>query len=212
MANKDNGSAIEKYRSYSDEKLCKLAGNRDDAALECLFLNYRDIIKSKANLYFLVGGDKDDLIQEGMIGLFGAIMNYREGKDASFRTFAELCIGRQMMTAVKTADRLKHSPLNSSVSIYNAANGNDEDATIEETFADRNTSTPEEELLIKDQLERIERDSAKIFSKLELSVWNEYKEGKTYTEIARGMRKSQKTIDNAIQRMKKKVERQMELY
>ncbi|MDR1953400.1 MAG: sigma-70 family RNA polymerase sigma factor [Clostridiales Family XIII bacterium] len=209
----DNGKTTERYRSYSDEKLCALAGNGDDAALDYIFRNYRDIIKSKANLYFLVGGDKDDLIQEGMIGLFGAIMNYKEGKDASFRTFAELCIGRQMMTAVKSADRLKHSPLNSSVSIYNAANDRDENAaSIEETFADRNTSTPEEEVLIKDQLERIERDSAQLFSKLELAVWNEYKIGKTYTEIARSMGKSSKTIDNALQRMKKKVETHMKLY
>jgi RNA polymerase sporulation-specific sigma factor len=209
----DGGKTIKRYKSYTDEELCGLAGNGDDAALEYIFRNYRDTIKRKANLYFLVGGDKDDLIQEGMIGLFGAIMNYREGRAASFRTFAELCIGRQMMTAVRSADRLKHSPLNSSVSIYNAANDRDENAaSIEETFVDRNTSTPEEEVLVNDQLERIEKDSARIFSKLELSVWNEYKTGKTYAEIARSVGKSPKTIDNALQRMKKKVELHMELY
>jgi RNA polymerase sporulation-specific sigma factor len=200
------------YAAYSEEMLCKLAGDGDDVALNRIFRDYRDIIKSKANLYFLVGGDKDDLVQEGMIGLFGAIMNFKEDRETSFRTFAELCIGRQMMTAVKTADRLKHSPLNSSVSIYNTADGDEDDASIEETFIDRSASTPEEELLIKDQLERIEKESVKIFSKLELSVWNEYKIGRTYTEIAHSLGKTPKTIDNALQRMKKKVERHMELY
>jgi RNA polymerase sporulation-specific sigma factor len=117
-----------------------------------------------------------------------------------------------MMTAVKTADRMKHSPLNSSVSIYDAVSGKAGDASIEETFVDRNAYTPEEELLIKDQLERVESESAKLFSKLELSVWNEYKTGKTYTEIAQGMGKSPKTIDNALQRMKKKVEKHMGAY
>ncbi|MDR2157681.1 MAG: sigma-70 family RNA polymerase sigma factor [Clostridiales Family XIII bacterium] len=214
MTDKPGKYRREKYESCGEEALCKLAGDGDEVALERLFRIYRDVIKSKANLYFLMGGDKDDLIQEGMIGLFGAIMNYREEREASFRTFADLCIGRQMITAVKSADRLKHSPLNSSVSIHNPAENRDarERASIEETFVDRNIHTPEEALLIKDQMERIEQASAKLFSKLELSVWNGYKMGRTYTEIARSMGKSPKTIDNALQRMKKKVERHIELY
>ena len=201
----------EKYEDLTDEALAELARNGDEDAAEFLYRKYKDIIRGRGNLYFMVGADKDDLIQEGMIGLFRAISNYNPERQASFRTFADLCINRQMITAIKRAGRMKHSPLNTSVSIYDKYDSDENSKSIEETYPDRIGYNPEEEVLFNEQVEYIEKNSEKIFSKLELTVWNEYLQGKTYTEIASHMDKSPKAIDNAIQRMKKKVEKELDV-
>ena len=204
--------SIKELEKQSDERLQKSAREGDDAALEILFQRYRIIINAKANLYFLVGGDKDDLVQEGMIGLFRAIMDYNDMKNASFRTFAELCINRQLLTAVKRDARLKNSPLNTSLSLQGISDDADEESgKIEKMLADKNTSSPEEEVLVNDQMDRLMRESVKNFSKMELAVWYEYINGMSYTEIAEILGKSPKTIDNATQRIKKKVEKILNL-
>jgi RNA polymerase sporulation-specific sigma factor len=196
-----------------EDRLAALAAGGDESAQDILFRSYRAVIRGKANLYFLAGGDKDDLIQEGMIGLFRAIMDYDADSQASFHTFAELCIGRQMMTAVKTADRLKHSPLNTSLSIYVRTGHEDENTTtIEDTLADQNNPSPEEALIARDEARLLEENSVKLFSKLEFAVWEEFCKGHTYKEIAAILNKPPKTVDNAIQRMKKKVEKHMDMY
>jgi RNA polymerase sporulation-specific sigma factor len=196
----------DKYLNIGEDELAELAADGDERAMDTLFRSYRDVIKGKTNLYFLAGGEKDDLIQEGMIGLFRAVMYYKKDAEASFRTFAELCISRQMMTAVKTANRLKHSPLNTSLSLHASINDEDSSDTIEELLADRTYPSPEDMLIARDRAQRLEEDSVKLFSKLELAVWNEFRTGKTYKEIATTLGKPPKTVDNAIQRMKKKVE------
>lgn len=203
------------HQNTDEDSLAALAAAGDEAAQDILFRSYRDVIRGKTNLYFLAGGDKDDLIQEGMIGLFRAIMDYKAESEASFRTFAELCISRQMMTAVKTADRMKHSPLNTSLSLQASAGSDGAEGagdTFEETLADKTSPSPEEMLIARDQARRLEEDSVKLFSKLELAVWEEFCKGKTYKEIAKSLDKPPKTVDNAIQRMKKKVEKHLDIY
>lgn len=196
----------EDYGKCPDEILSRLARKGDEMALEQIFHQYRENIRGKANLYFMVGGEKEDMIQEGMIGLFWAIMNFDEAKGASFSTFAELCINRQMISAARRSGRLKHTPLNTSVSLNNSANDDDESPdSMEDTIADNRENTPEEVLMMNDDLERIFIAGVSSLSKLELEVWEEYVRGKTYTEIARSLGKSPKTIDNAIQRIKKKM-------
>ncbi|MDR1292063.1 MAG: sigma-70 family RNA polymerase sigma factor [Clostridiales Family XIII bacterium] len=204
------------YEKLSHEKLAAIARGGDEAALDMLFREYRDTIRVKASLYFLAGGDTGDLVQEGMIGLFHAIMNYDASKEASFRTYAELLIARQMITAIRTADRLKHRPLNTSLSLdaepltggggggAGENTGTPGGANLGATLPDAGAS-PEEALLMKDEMERLEAESVRRFSKLELDVWNEYKKGVAYTDIAKSLGRSHKAIDNALQRMKKKV-------
>jgi RNA polymerase sporulation-specific sigma factor len=212
------------YEKLSHEKLAALARDGDENALNLLFREYRDTIRGKASLYFLAGGDTGDLVQEGMIGLFRAIMNYDESKEASFRTYAELLIARQMIAAIRSAARLKHRPLNTSLSLDAgvsfcapagaAGEGADGDrmssasANLGASLPDASAS-PEEAVLLKDEMERLEAVSLRRFSKLERAVWNEYKRGMAYTDIAKALGCSPKAIDNALQRMKKKVARAM---
>jgi RNA polymerase sporulation-specific sigma factor len=203
---------IKKYDNQTEENIVKLAGAGDEVALEFIYLKYRDIIKSKANLYFLMGGSKDDLIQEGMIGLFGAVMRYDADKNASFRTFAEMCIEHNMVNAVKASARIKHSPLNAFVSIYADPNDEGEYEKLEAQLEDKSMGTPEDLILLQDQFEYINKSSAKIFSKLERIVWREFLKGRTYTEIAEVLGKSPKSIDNSIQRIRKKIEKYLSLY
>jgi RNA polymerase sporulation-specific sigma factor len=189
----------------SEEELIALACAGDEAALGKVFSEYRELIKSKANSYYLIGGDKEDLVQEGMIGLFWAIMHYDESKEAAFRTFAYLCIRRQMINAVKADGRYKHTPLNTFISIYDSFENEDGVSGLEEYLSDPAAKSPEELLLMQEDLDNIERASTKLFSKLELDVWSEFRRGKTYTEIAVQLGKPPKSIDNTIQRIKKKI-------
>jgi RNA polymerase sporulation-specific sigma factor len=207
------------YEKLSHEKLVKQARNGDEAALELIFREYRETIRGKASLYFLAGGDTGDLVQEGMIGLFRAIMDYDESKEASFRTYAELLIARQMIAAVRSAARQKHIPLNTSLSLDASAGPISGDSpgdagggvpdghiNLGDILPD-DAASPEEALLAKDRIERLEAESVRLFSKFELNVWCEYKKGMAYTDIAKALGKTPKAVDNAIQRMKKKVAR-----
>jgi RNA polymerase sporulation-specific sigma factor len=200
-----------KYEKLSHEKLAVYAREGDEAALDLLYREYRETIRGKATPFFLTGGEREDLIQEGMIGLFHAIMAYNPAKEASFRTFAERLIAHQMIAAVRSAERLKHRPLNTSLSLDAAAFGEkggsaDEYGAVNlgDTLQD-DSASPEELLLANDIIDVLEKESAKMFSKLELAVWEEYKKGLSYTEIAKFLGKPTKTIDNALQRMKRKV-------
>lgn len=202
----------EKYQKLTDDELIKLTRNGDEDAVEFLIRKYNNMIAIRANLYYMVGADKDDIIQEGMIGLFKAIGGYNPDSEASFKTFADLCIKRQMITAIKRADRMKHKPLNKYTSIYDKNDDDDKNAmSFEETYIYPNEYDPESELLFNEQIEHIQKNSEKLFSGLEMKVWNEYLKGKTYTEIAVILDKTPKAIDNAIQRMKKKIETELKL-
>lgn len=194
------------YPELTDEQLVNLAQDGDEIAEEFLIRKYKDVVRSKAHQYFMVGADSEDIVQEGMIGIFKAIRSYNKTKPASFHTFAEICINRQIITAIKRATRLKHSPLNTSVSLNKPLSDTEPDTTLEETLSSNSNTDPEALFLLKEEMDYIEGNGAEIFSDLELSVWNEYLKGKSYLQIAEITGKSPKAIDNAIQRTKRKLE------
>jgi RNA polymerase sporulation-specific sigma factor len=194
------------FEEMDDEKLVTLAQQGDENAEEFLIRKYKDVVRSKAHLYFMVGADSEDIVQEGMIGIFKAIRSYNNTKQASFHTFAEICINRQIITAIKRATRLKHSPLNTSVSLSKPLSDNESETTLEETLSSNSNTDPEALFLLKEDMGYIEGNGSDIFSDLELSVWNEYLKGKTYIQIAEITGKPPKAIDNAIQRTKRKLE------
>lgn len=202
----ESNNVKERFETMEHEKLVMLAQNGDNNAEEFLIRKYKNVVRSKAHLYFMVGADSEDIVQEGMIGIFKAIRSYDRTKQASFHTFAEICINRQIITAIKRATRLKHSPLNTSVSLSKPLSDTEPDTTLEEVLSSNSNTDPEALFLLKENMGYIEGNGADIFSDLELSVWNEYLKGKSYIQIAEITGKSTKTIDNAIQRTKRKLE------
>ncbi|MCL1982578.1 MAG: RNA polymerase sporulation sigma factor SigH [Clostridiales bacterium] len=192
-----------KYAEMADELLVKQAQAGDAGAEEYLIRKYKDLVRGKAHFFFIVGADNEDTVQEGMIGIFKAIKGYSEEKSTTFQTFAEICINRQILSAIKAAQRQKHAPLNNSLSISNPLSGGD-DKTIEDTLLSCNYDDPEALYILKEDLNRIEDSS--VFSDMELRVWNEYLKGRTYSEIGQIINKTPKAVDNAIQRTKRKLE------
>lgn len=188
-----------------EEDLVRLAQEGDEEAEEYLIRKYKNLVRSKARIYFMVGADREDVVQEGMIGIFKAIRGFNSTREASFRTFADLCIDRQIITAIKGAARKKHSPLNTSVSLSRSSGDSAESICLENMLTSSSESDPEAMLLLKEVMEQISSKEGGIFSDLELRVWNEYLLGGTCGEIAKSMKKSPKAIDNAIQRTKKKL-------
>jgi RNA polymerase sporulation-specific sigma factor len=195
------------FLESSDEELAALAQGGSDEASEYLIRKYKAEARGKCRVYFMPGADNDDIMQEGMIGLFKAIMSYDARRAASFRTFAELCINRQIMTAVKRAGRQKHSPLNTSVSINRPSCEGEGGASIADAIEDRDGMGPEECLLLKEGMDYIDANWGEIFSEMEHRVWRACRQGKSCAQMAREMGKSPKAIDNAVQRMKRKLER-----
>ncbi len=191
------------YEKYSDEELVALARKGDILAEELLIAKYRDMVKAKAHLYFIVGADTEDVVQEGMIGIFKAIRSYEEGYSASFRTFADMCVNRQILTAISTANRLKHAPLNTSVSLSKPMNEGGE--TLEEVIMPESDNNPETLMIVRELLEYINGEGRDIFSPFEHRVWEEYLQGKGYRQIAEELGKTPKAVDNAIQRIRKKI-------
>ena len=192
------------YNRLSDEELAELSGSGDRRATEYILNRYKNLVKSRARAYFLAGADRDDIIQEGMIGLFKAIRDFDITKQPTFRSFAELCIKRQIITAVKASTRLKHQPLNSYVSLSEPAY--DDDKTLVEIIAERKASDPEEIFLRRENFEAINRDIESKLSSLEKTVFSLYLRGLNYQEIALELKRTPKSIDNALQRIKKKID------
>lgn len=196
------------FEKMSENDIINLAQKREDAAMEYLLEKYKPLVRQKTRKLFLIDGDKDDLIQEGMIGLFKAVRDYQVGKDAAFRTFADLCISRQLYSAIKKSNRLKNQPLNSYVSIYS-----DEFSDADELAGDRTVISSGSDNIANPEAIMIDRENAidmqnKMFdklSKMEREVLKRYLEGMTYQEIAVDMEKSPKSIDNALQRIKGKI-------
>lgn len=192
----------------SENDIINLAQKRENAAMEYLLEKYKPLVRQKTRKLFLIDGDKDDLIQEGMIGLFKAVRDYQVGKDAAFKTFADLCISRQLYSAIKKSNRLKNQPLNSYVSIYS-----DEFSDADELAGDRTVISSGSDNIANPEAIMIDRENAidmqnKMFdklSKMEREVLKRYLEGMTYQEIAADMEKSPKSIDNALQRIKGKI-------
>ncbi|MEA4922992.1 MAG: RNA polymerase sporulation sigma factor SigH [Eubacteriaceae bacterium] len=192
------------FDSVSHEELALMAqlGNQD--AEEYLIRQYRDMIRGKTHRFFIMGADAEDVTQEAMIGLFKAIKSYAPGNDASFRTYAELCINRQIMDAIKAASRKKHSPLNTSVSL-NKPMEEESNQTLEEIIPARAAEDPETMMVLHDIMKFISDNEEGLFSDLEISVWNEYMDGKSYGEIAEKLEKNNKAVYNAMERTKKKI-------
>lgn len=193
-----------------DEDLVTRAWTGDDEALETLLGRYRNFVRIKARSYFLVGADREDVVQEGMIGLYKAIRDYDASKLASFRGFAELCVTRQIITAIKTATRQKHAPLNSYVSLHLPAYNDDEpDHEIIENFVS-DAEDPADSVVSSAELAVLEQYFGEILSDLEADVLQRYVEGQSYSEIAEQLNRHVKSIDNALQRIKRKLDLYME--
>ncbi|MFT5221893.1 MAG: RNA polymerase sporulation-specific sigma factor [Glaciecola sp.] len=195
--------------TMADEQLVEAARQGDDRAQAALLDRYRRFARAKARSYFLVGGDREDIIQEGMIGLYKAIRDYETGHGASFRSFAELCITRQILTAIKTATRQKHTPLNSYVS-FDRPKDADPARTVGDTIADEGNVDPLVLLVASDEVGRLREIFSEIFSELESDVLRLYVEGRSYQEISGLLDRHVKSIDNAIQRIKRKLEVRLE--
>lgn len=195
----------------SDEDIVTVARGGDVIALEFLINKYKNFVKAKARSYFLVGADREDIIQEGMIGLYKAIRDFRGDKLSTFRAFAELCITRQIITAIKTATRQKHIPLNSYVSLNKPIYDEDSDRTLLDILAGTKITDPEELMINREEYKDIEFKMGEILSELEWKVLNLYLEGKSYHEIAVDLHRHVKSIDNALQRVKRKLERYLEV-
>lgn len=193
-----------------DEDIVESAKDGDDGALEYLINKYKNFVRAKARSYFLIGADREDIIQEGMIGLYKAIRDFRPDKLSSFRAFAELCITRQIITAIKTATRQKHIPLNSYVSLNKPIYDEDSDRTLLDVISGSKITDPEELIISREEFDDIEEKMGQILSSLEWKVLMSYLEGKSYQEIAVDLKRHVKSIDNALQRVKRKLERYLE--
>jgi RNA polymerase sporulation-specific sigma factor len=193
-----------------DEDLVEAAKRGDDRASEYLINKYRNFVRVKAKAYFLVGADREDIIQEGMIGLYKAIRDFRRDKLSSFRAFAELCITRQIITAIKTATRQKHIPLNSYISLNKPIYDEDSDRTLLDVIGGMKVADPEELVINREASARMRDRIRRNLSELEHRVLTAYLEGKSYQEMAAELRRHVKSIDNALQRVKRKLEKNLE--
>lgn len=189
-----------------DEELVLLANEGDSIALETLINKYKNFVRAKARSYFLIGADREDIIQEGMIGLYKAVRDFRADKLSSFRAFAELCITRQIITAIKTATRQKHIPLNSYVSLNKPIYDEESDRTLLDIISGTKILDPEELIIGREELTAMELKIGEILSELEWEVLMSYIQGKSYQEIAKELERQVKSIDNALQRVKRKLE------
>ena len=202
-----NGISESNFLSLNDEQLLQHVKSGNDAALEHLINKYKNFVCSKAKTYFLVGADKEDIIQEGMIGLFKAIRDFKDDKLVSFKSFAEICVTRQIITAVKNATRQKHIPLNSYISLNKPIFEEEGERTLMETIDQEHISDPEALFIGKEEMSRIEGKINEVLSPFELEVLYSYLQGLSYQEIAKILEKDAKSVDNALQRIKKKVEK-----
>ena len=192
------------YTQMTDEKLIENIKNDDHVALNCLMERYNDIVNMKANKFFMVGAEKEDIVQEGMIGLYKAVKSYDIEKQNSFRTFANMCIERQLITAVKNSNRQKHIPLNSSVSLNAAAYEDNEDVDKIDVLDIKALDDPSEIIAEREYFESMENKIKEALSEFELQVLHEYEKGKSYADIAIKLNAKVKSVDTAIQRIRKK--------
>ncbi|ADU28390.1 RNA polymerase sporulation sigma factor SigH [Evansella cellulosilytica] len=199
------------YDEIEDESLVEYVREGDSSALEYLINKYKNFVRAKARSYFLIGADHEDIVQEGMIGLYKAIRDFKGDKLSSFKAFAELCITRQIITAIKTATRQKHIPLNSYVSLDKPIYDEESDRTLLDVIVGSKISDPEELLINREEFDDIELKMSEILSDLERKVLMQYLDGRSYQEISVDLKRHVKSIDNALQRVKRKLERYVEL-
>ena len=196
------------FENLTDEELVELSVTGDKSATEYIFDKYKNFVKAVVRMYFLVGADRDDVVQEGMIGLFKAIRDFDETKQTSFKSFAEMCVKRQVLTAIKNATRQKHIPLNSYISLSKSSyDDENSEGTLLDTLTDKESADPEELFIGKENIEILGEKIDENLSKLEKEVLSMYLKGISYQEIAKIMNRPPKSIDNALQRVKKKLEK-----
>jgi len=199
-----------RFGDKTDEEIVDLAQTGDRVALEYLLSKYKNFVRSKAHSYFLIGADHEDIVQEGMIGLFKSIRDYQLERLSSFRAFAELCITRQIITAIKTATRQKHLPLNSYVSLNKPIYDEESDRTLMDVIVEGHAQNPEELIIGREDILSIRDQVDTVLSSLEQDVLSAYLDGKSYQEIADKLGRHVKSIDNALQRVKRKLEKYLQ--
>ncbi len=200
-----NEEMFSNYQQMSDEKLIEDIEANDQNALNCLIKRYNEIVYMKANKFFMVGAEKEDMIQEGMIGLYKAVKSYNLDKQNSFKTFANMCIERQLITAVKNSNRQKHIPLNSSVSLNASAYEEDDNSvSIMEILETKSVEDPSDIIANKEYYKYIETKINESLSDFEKQVLEQYKKGQSYVDIATKLNSKVKSVDTAIQRIRKK--------
>ena len=206
MQNNNIYYTTEKYANLTDEQIISQIKTGDEQALSFLLDKYKDLVNSKVGKYFIIGADKEDIIQEGMIGLYKAIKDFNDAKQNSFKTFANLCIERQLITAIKTSNRQKHMPLNSYLSLNTTAYDNEDDSGTEliEKFETGTIEDPLETIMKKESYDEIQKIMHKSLSKFEKQVLDRYMQGESYEVIAKKLDAPIKSVDNAIQRIRKK--------
>jgi RNA polymerase sporulation-specific sigma factor len=195
------------YGSYTDEELLLRMREGEDGITEYLMNKYKNLVRSKAKSMYILGADRDDLIQEGMIGLFKALQAYDIGRDASFSTFADLCVSRQMYSAVQSAGRKKNIPLNTYISLYDSAGRNHEgeEEVLVNVLAAQSELTPEERVIDRENVEQLEKTIERELSAFEKQVLDLYLTGMGYQQIAKVLGRDDKSTDNALQRIKAKL-------
>ncbi|AMV09482.1 MULTISPECIES: RNA polymerase sporulation sigma factor SigH [Geobacillus] len=198
------------YHQLDDEQLVALVHEGDGEALDFLIHKYQNFVRAKARSYFLVGADREDIVQEGMIGLYKAVRDFKGDKLSSFKAFAELCITRQMITAIKTATRQKHIPLNSYVSLDKPIYDDESDRTLMDVLSGTQVTDPEQLIVNREEVDDIELKMAELLSDLERKVLALYLDGRSYQEISEELNRHVKSIDNALQRVKRKLEKYLE--
>ncbi|MDD7796416.1 RNA polymerase sporulation sigma factor SigH [Clostridium sp. 'White wine YQ'] len=195
------------FIDLADEEIVVKAKSGNARAQEYIISKFQSFVKTKAKSYFLIGADKEDIYQEGMIGLYKAIRDFNPDKLSSFRAFAELCVTRQIITAIKTATRQKHIPLNTYVSLNKPVYEEESERTLLDILSGLKITDPEELIISKEEMERIEKEISKALTELEMEVLTSYLDGKSYQEIACDLDRHAKSIDNALQRVKRKLEK-----
>lgn len=197
----------DRFEGLKDEDIVRyIQATKDEIAIDFLVEKYKNFVRARARTYFIVGADREDLIQEGMIGLYKAMRDFKADRTASFRAFAELCIVRQIITAIKTATRQKHIPLNSYVSLNTPIYTDESERKLEDVISEGQVASPEEEMINHEDLVAMENSIGIILSKFEARVMTAYLGGKSYQEIGEEVGRSVKSIDNALQRAKRKLE------
>lgn len=201
----------QRFTDMTDEELVSLVHSGNTEALDFLITKFRPFVRMKARSYFLIGADKEDIIQEGMIGLYKAIRDFKSDKLSSFRAFAELCIIRQIITAIKTATRQKHIPLNSYISLDKPIYDEESDRTLMDVLTGNGVDDPEDLIIHNEEFQYMEEKMGEVLSELEREVLALYLDGQSYQEISEKLERHVKSIDNALQRVKRKLERHLQI-
>jgi RNA polymerase sporulation-specific sigma factor len=199
------------FQEKLDEEVVVEAKNGNTRAQDYIIKKYENFVKSKAKSYFLIGADKEDIYQEGMIGLYKAIRDFNKDKLTSFKSFADLCVTRQIITAIKTATRQKHIPLNTYISLNKPINEEESERTLLDVLSGLKITDPEELFISAEQMDRIQGEIERVLSNLEQEVLKSYLDGKSYQEIACDLDRHAKSIDNALQRVKRKLEKCLDI-